>query len=151
MTEESRFVYVTYIATTAARLWEALTDHDFMRRYWLGYEHETDWRVGGAWRRTMPDGRLVDSGEVVAFELGRRLEMTWRHEMRPELTAEGWSVCTMEIEPAGAVMKLTVTHAMPRPGSRTIDGVSGGWPQIISNLKSLIETGSTIMPPRDFG
>jgi len=144
----SRFVYVTYIRTAPDRLWSALTTSDFMRQYWLGARAEAEWKVGGSWKLVLPDGRVTDTGEIVAFEPPRRLSIRWRNEFMPELKAEGWSLCTMELEPAGEAVKLTVTHSMEREGAKFINAVSGGWPQILSNLKSLLETGSVLLPPK---
>jgi len=91
-----------------------------------------------------------DSGEIAAFEPQKRLAIRWRNEFRPELKAEGWSLCTMEIERDGDVMKLTVTHSIERENSKLIEAVSGGWPQILSNLKSLLETGAVVLGPKYF-
>lgn len=148
---KSRFVYVTYIRTTPDRLWSALTNSEFARQYWLGIRVEADWKVGGEWKLSFADGRVADAGEIVIFEPEKRLGIRWRNEFRPELKAEGWSLCTMEVEPAGEAAKLTVTHSIEREDSRLIEAVSGGWPQILSNLKSLLETGSTVLPPRTCG
>ena len=142
---ESRFVYVTYIRTTAQRLWSALTSPEFVSQYWLGMRPEADWKLGGSWRLSFPDGRTADSGEIIEFEPPKRLAIRWRNEFRPELKAEGWSLCTMEIEPSGEAVKLTVTHTMEREDSQFIGAVSGGWPQILSNLKSLLETGVALL------
>jgi uncharacterized protein YndB with AHSA1/START domain len=152
MTEagKSSFVYVTYIRTTPERLWSALTSRDFAQQYWRGAYPEADWKLGGAWKLVLPDGRVADSGEIVAFEPCKRLGIRWRNEFRPELKAEGFSLCTMEIEPVDDAVKLTVTHSIERKGSKLIDAVSGGWPQILSNLKSLLETGSVVMGPKEF-
>jgi uncharacterized protein YndB with AHSA1/START domain len=147
--EQSRFVYVTYIRTTAERLWSALTSSDFAQQYWLGIRPEAEWKAGGAWKLSFPDGRVADVGEIVEFEPAKRLGIRWRNEFKPELKAEGWSLCTMELEPAGAAVKLTVTHSIEREASRFIDAVSSGWPQVLSNLKSLLETGSVVLPPRE--
>lgn len=147
----SRFVYVTYIRTTADKLWSALTSSEFAGQYWRGVRPEAEWKEGGSWKLVMPDGRIGDTGEIVTFEPGRRLSIRWRNEWLPEFKAEGWSFCTMEIEPVDGVMKLTVTHSMDRADSKFIyQGVSGGWPQILSNLKSLLETGSVILGPKEF-
>ena len=145
---KSQFVYVTYIRTTPDRLWSALTDSEFAPQYWLGVRVDADWKVGGAWKLSFADGRVADTGEIVAFEPEKRLGIRWRNEFRAELKAEGWSLCTMELEPVGEAVKLTVTHSIEREDSRFIEAVSGGWPQILSNLKSLLETGSTVLPPR---
>ncbi len=144
----STFVYVTFIRTTPAALWQALTDPEATPRYWLGVHHEAEWRAGGAWKLILPDGRVGDAGEVLEFNPPRRLVLRWRNEFRPELKEEGWSRCTMDIEPAGEAVKLTVTHSMERDGSKLIEAVSGGWPLILSNLKSLLETGSVVLESR---
>jgi uncharacterized protein YndB with AHSA1/START domain len=142
---KSRFVYVIYIRTTPERLWTALTSPEFARQYWRGAYPEAEWREGGSWKLMFPDGRIGDMGEIVACEPNRRLAIRWRNEFMPELKEEGWSLCTMEIEPVDGAVKLTVSHSMEREGSKFIDAVSNGWPQILSNLKSLLETGSVIL------
>jgi uncharacterized protein YndB with AHSA1/START domain len=147
---ESRFVYVTYIRTTPDELWSALTSAEFAQKYWLGARPEAEWKAGGAWKITLPDGRIADVGEIVEFVPAKRLAIRWRNEFRPELRAEGWSLCTMELEPLDKTVKLTVTHSMEREGAKFIDAVADGWPQILSNLKSLLETGSAILPPKYF-
>ncbi len=147
----SRFVYVTYIRTTPEQLWSALISADFARQYWRGAHPEADWKVGGAWKLVFPDGRVADAGEIVEFEPARRLSIRWRNEFKPEFKAEGWSLCVMEIETVDAAVKLTVSHGMERQGSKFIGAVSAGWPQILSNLKSLLETGSVVLPPMQFG
>jgi uncharacterized protein YndB with AHSA1/START domain len=144
----SSFVYVTYIRTTPERLWEALTSPQFAQEYWRGAHPEADWKVGGAWKLVLADGRVADSGEILAFEPNRRLQIRWRNEFMAELKAEGWSLCTMEIERDGEAVKLTVTHSIEREASRFIGAVSNGWPQILSNLKSLLETGAVVLPAK---
>ena len=146
----SRFVYVTYIRTTAERLWSALLSPDLAKQYWRGAHPEADWRPGGAWKLLLPDGRVADAGEIVAFEPEKRLSIRWRNEFKPELKAEGWSLCTLELEPTGEAVKLTVTHTMEREGAKFIGAVSEGWPQVLSNLKTLLETGSVLLPPLEF-
>lgn len=147
---ESRFVYVTYIRTTAEKLWAALTSPDFAEKYWRGARPVADWKLGGAWKLVFPDGRVADMGEFVAFEPEKRLAIRWRNEFKPEFKAEGWSLCTMEIEPVEDAVKLTVTHSIERADSKFIGAVSGGWPQILSNLKSILETGSVVLGPKEF-
>ena len=146
----SSFVYVTYIRTTPERLWAALTSPEFAQQYWRGARPEAEWRTGGAWKLVLPDGRVCDTGEILACEPQKRLSIRWRNEIRPELKEEGWSLCTMEIERVDETVKLTVTHSMERKGSKFIGAVSDGWPQILSNLKSLLETGSVILGPKYF-
>ncbi len=150
MTEgpKSEFVYVTYIRTTAEKLWAALTGAEFAKQYWRGASPVSDWKVGSPWKLQFPDGRLADSGEIVACEPNRKLAIRWRNEWSDELKKEGYSLCTMEIEPVEGTMKLTVTHGIERPNSNFIKAVSGGWPQILANLKSLLETGAVILGPK---
>ena len=78
----------------------------------------------------------------MAFEPPRRLVIRWHHRNKPELQAEGPSRCTMELEPSGTAVKLSITHTIEREPSKFIEAVSGGWPKVISNLKSLLENGS---------
>ena len=142
---ESRFVYVTYIRTTPERLWSALTTPEFMRQYWFDCSIATDWKRGSAWKLQFKDGRVADSGTIVEIDPPKRLVLEWRNEWSPELNAEGNARCTMELEPGDGAVKLTVTHAMARPQSKLIDAVGGGWPKILSNLKSLLEIGEVVM------
>lgn len=144
----STFVYVTFIRTTPTVLWQALIDPELTPRYWVGVRHEAEWRAGGAWKLILPDGRVGDTGEVLEFNPPRRLVLRWRNEFRPELKEEGWSRCTMDIEPAGEAVKLTLTHSIEQKDSKFIEAVSGGWPMILSNLKSLLETGSVVLTSR---
>jgi uncharacterized protein YndB with AHSA1/START domain len=138
------FVYVTYIRTTPEKLFEALTKPEFTQQYWFGVIQESEWKPGAAWTMKFSDGRVADAGEVVEYDPPRRLVLKWRHELRPELKAEGFSRCVMELEPAGEVVKLTITHSMERDGSKLVEAVSWGWPMILSSLKSLLETGQPL-------
>ena len=142
---ESTFVYVTYIRTTPEKLWAALTNSDFIKRYWFGMHVETDFRPGSPWRLVFADGRVADSGEILEADPPRRLVIKWRNQWKPEMNAEGFSRCTMELEPMNGAVKLTVTHGMDRAQSAFIGAVSGGWPRILSNLKSLLETGEVAL------
>jgi uncharacterized protein YndB with AHSA1/START domain len=142
----SIFVYVTYIRTTPEKLWSALTsDAEFMKQYWFGVHCESQWTAGSSWKMVYPDGRLADAGEIVEAEPPRRLVIRWQHQNKPELKAEGESLCTMELEPSGPAVKLSITHTIEREPSKFIEAVSGGWPKVISNLKSLLETGSAVL------
>ena len=138
----STFVYVTYIRTTPEKLWSALTDAQFMKQYWFGNHCESQWKAGSAWKMVSGEGKLIDAGEVVEADPPRRLVIRWRNQFRPELKEEGDSLCTMELEPSGSAVKLSITHSIEREGSKFIEALSGGWPKVISNLKSLLETGA---------
>jgi len=141
----STFVYVSYIRTTPQKLWSALTEVEFMKQYWFGMHCESQWRAGSAWKMVSGDGGITDAGEIVEAEAPRRMVIRWRHEKMPELKAEGDSLCTIELEPSGAAVKLSITHTIEREPSKFIAAVSNGWPGIISNLKSLLETGSVAL------
>ncbi|RFS85168.1 MarR family transcriptional regulator [Actinomadura spongiicola] len=150
----SEFVYTTYIKTTPERLWQALTDPAFTRRYW-GIAFETDWAPGSpiVWHEenaTMADPEQV----VLEADRPRRLSYTWHtftpewakavgvdEEKRAELLTEPRSKVTFEIEPAGETVKLTVVHE----GGDVVLGMSRhGWPQVVSGLKTLLETGEQL-------
>src|SRR5215813_13007976 len=141
----STFVYVTYIRTTQEKLWSALTDADFMKQYWLGHHCESKWTAGSPWKMVSTTGVVTDAGEIIESDPPRRLVIRWTHQQNPELEAEGASRCTMELAPSGAAIKLTITHTIEREPSKLIAAVSGGWPMILSNLKSLLETGSVAL------
>ena len=138
----SHFVYVTFIRTTPAKLWEALTDPQFIRQYWFNFTIASDFKKGSPWKMTSPDGTLTDAGEILESDPPRRMVIRWQHEWKPELKAEGPGRCTLDLEPAGSAVKLTITHEIEQPESKLINAVSGGWPLILSNLKSLLETGA---------
>jgi uncharacterized protein YndB with AHSA1/START domain len=142
---KSTFVYVTYIRTTPEKLWSALIDVECMKQYWFGVHCESQWTAGSSWKMVYPDGRNTDSGEIVEAEPPRRLVIRWQHQNNSELKAEGESHCTMELEPSGPAVKLSITHTIEREPSNFIVAVSGAWPKVISNLKSLLETGSAVL------
>jgi uncharacterized protein YndB with AHSA1/START domain len=144
----SQFVYVTYIRTTPEKLWSALTDKEFMKQYWFGNIVESAWKKGAPWKLIYPDGRASDTGEILEIDPPRRVVIRWQNEWNPELSAEGPSRCTMALEPAGKTVKLTITHEIERPESKLIAAVSAGWPLVLSNLKSLLETGEIAIVER---
>jgi uncharacterized protein YndB with AHSA1/START domain len=145
-----KFVYVTYIRTTPEKLWAALTAPQTIRKYWFGITAESDWKPGSPWCLKFEDGRVADTGEILESDPPRRLVIRWRNEFKPELKAVGYTRCAMEIETAdyypdrgGKAVKLTITHeAEAEQGAPMIEAVSGGWPKVLSNLKSLLETGA---------
>jgi uncharacterized protein YndB with AHSA1/START domain len=141
----STFVYVTYIRTTPDKLWAALTRPEFTRRYFFGVRFDTDWKAGSPWRMVHADDSVTDAGEVLESDPPKRLVLKWRHEKQPELKAEGYGRCVIELEPMGEAVKLSVLHTMDGEGSKLIEAVGGGWPRILSNLKSLLETGTVVL------
>jgi uncharacterized protein YndB with AHSA1/START domain len=145
---ESQFVYVTFIRTTPDKLWRALMEPEFTRQFWFDTIQESDWKPGASWKILFADGRIGDSGEVVEIDPPRRLVLKWRNEFFPELTAEGYSRVTYLLEAQGEVVKLTLTHEMDKRDSKFIKAVSNGWPIILASLKSLLETGESIVVTR---
>ena len=143
--DRSEFLYVTYIRTTPEKLWAALTEAEFAQQYWFGMHCNSDWKAGSPWELVSSDGKVLDAGAIVEAEPPRRLVIRWQHQNRPELKAEGYSICTMDLEPNGSAVKLSITHTIEVTPSKLIAAVSGGWPKIISNLKSLLETGSIVL------
>ena len=155
------FVYTTYINTTPERLWQALTDPAFTERYW-GATFETDWAVGSTYAWLEAGARMEGPEQVILeSEPYRRLSYSWHtftpewarafgvdEETRAAYAAGPRSRVTFEIEPAGPVVKLTVIHDGFEPGSALLEGVSGGWPMILANLKTLLETGD-LLPARE--
>ncbi|WP_433437090.1 ArsR/SmtB family transcription factor [Nonomuraea sp. CA-141351] len=151
------FVYTTYINTTPERLWQALTEPAFTRSYW-GVEIESDWKVGSTmvWKQ---GGVTIEDPEQVVLESEphRRLAYSW-HTFTPEFAKSvGWSdealaraaaeprsKVTFDIEQVGEMVKLTIVHGGFEPGSFIRESVSGGWPELISNLKTFLETGKTL-------
>jgi uncharacterized protein YndB with AHSA1/START domain len=116
-----------------------------MKQYWFGVHCESQWTAGSSWKMVSPEGQTTDIGEIVEADPPRRLVIRWRHQNKAELKAEGDSLCTMELEPNGPAVKLSITHTIERDASKLITAVSGGWPKILSNLKSLLETGSPVL------
>lgn len=141
---ESEFVYVTYIRTTPEKLWQALTEPEFTRKFWVATVQECDWKVGASWKLKAPDGRIADAGEVVEIDPPNKLVLTWQNHLFPEMTAEGFTRMTYLLEAQGSFVKLTLTHTMDKKDSKTIKAVSNGWPSILSSLKSLLETGEAL-------
>jgi uncharacterized protein YndB with AHSA1/START domain len=141
----STFAYATYIKTTPEKLWAALTKPEFMRLYWFGVAIDTDWKAGSPWTMVHGDGRVTDAGQVAECDPPRRIVLSWTHQMNPDLAAEGESQCVIELEPLDGAVKLTILHTMQRGDSKLIQAVSGGWPRILSNLKSYLETGAAIL------
>jgi uncharacterized protein YndB with AHSA1/START domain len=91
-----------------------------------------------------PSGTISDAGEIIEATPHKRLVIRWEHQYA-DAKDEGASLCTFEIEPSGSATKLSIRHTMEREGSKLIAKVSGGWPKILANLKSLLETGSVVL------
>ena len=145
------FIYVTYIETTPEKLWEALTNSEFSKRYWFGTEFETDWKVGSPFALVM-NGTTTDVGEILEFDRPRRLSYTFHHVLSEAARKERPTKVVFHLEPHGKLVKLTLTHEGFEAGSATLDGISKGWPAILSSLKSLLESGTALaIPPSALG
>jgi DNA-binding transcriptional ArsR family regulator/uncharacterized protein YndB with AHSA1/START domain len=160
MDDKPSFVYTTYIRTTAEQLWQALTDPAFTERYW-NIRFETDWQQGSAMTWHQRGVAISDPEQVVLIaEPYTRLAYTW-HAFTPEfsdaidlsddarerIAGERRSKVTFELEDQGGRVKLTVIHDDLEPGGVSASMVSMGWPAVLSDLKTLLETGDTL-PPR---
>jgi uncharacterized protein YndB with AHSA1/START domain len=143
----SRFEYVTFIRATPETLWAALTDPQVINQYWFGMKIDCGWKNGSPWTMFFPDGRLCDAGEILEIDQPRLMVIKWHNQWKPELKAEGPSRCTIQLEPTGKAIKLTIKHEIDRPEAQLITAVSSewGWPRVISNLKSLLETGEPVL------
>ena len=143
---KSAFVYVSYIKTTREQLWHALTDQAMINQWWGGgLNIQCDWVAGSTWAMGYDDGRPAGSGEILEILPPERMVIKWRNESKAELKAEGYTRCEIELEQMNEAVKLKITHSIDLADSRFIEAVSGGWPLIISNLKSLLETGEVAM------
>ena len=140
----SKYVYVTFIRTSPQKLWDALTKPEFIKQYWFNMTQESEWKVGAPWKMLSSDGGVTDAGEVLEIDPPRRLVLKWRNEFMPELKAEGYSRCVYDLEQDGDVMKLTVTHSIDKDDAKLITAVSGGWPRILSSLKTMLEGGAPL-------
>ena len=138
-------VYTIYIASTPEKVWQALTSAEFSRQYFFGNAVEVEMRVGGAYIVRTPDGALHISGEVIECDPPRKLTVTFNVNW-PELVEKlGPTLVAYEIEQSGEAVRLTLTQSQDRVLSDDIlSGGRGGWPAILSSLKSVLETGKPL-------
>jgi uncharacterized protein YndB with AHSA1/START domain/DNA-binding transcriptional ArsR family regulator len=143
MADKPAFVYVTYISSTPEKVWDALTDADLTAAYW-GHSNVSDWRQGSRWEHVRTDGSGIADvvGKVVESERPTRLVTTWAAP-EDEGEEDRYSRVTFDIRPHEDIVRLTVTHEDLKDEGELAD-VSGGWPAVLSNLKSLLETGSPL-------
>jgi uncharacterized protein YndB with AHSA1/START domain len=135
-------VYQVEIATTAERLWQALTDPQQTRKYWHGALSTSDWKVGSRWTSESEDGEVYLDGEILEIDPPRRLVHSFHIVHKPEAAAEAPSRLEFEITPIGDRCRLTVTHSGRGPA--TMAYTSGGWETIFAGLKELLETGQVV-------
>lgn len=138
-------VYTIYIASTPEKVWEALTSAEFSRLYFSKFGVEVELRVGGQFRVKAPDSSDHITGEVLECDPPRRLTVTWDVNWPGLVEKLGSTLVTYDVEQAGGSVRLTMTQANDRPiDDDILSGGRMGWPAILSNLKSLLETGSTM-------
>jgi uncharacterized protein YndB with AHSA1/START domain len=137
-------VYEIYIRTTPEELWHALTDQEQRAKYTFGVQVTSDWTEGSPYEGTAGGSPMLE-GENVEVDPPRRLVQTFRALWSDEVKAEPQSTVTWEIEPVEDSCKLLVTHSDLREGGNA--EIYGGWPQILSGLKTLLETGKTLTTP----
>ena len=150
---EPKTVYVTYIAATLEKIWQALTSPDFTAKYFFGRTVEIEPKIGGTFVLRMPDGRVDVQGSVLKWDPPRQLAVTWRvmwHEDMRELPV---CLVTYQLEEAGESVRLTLTESFSWDVPEAmLAGGRSGWPAILSSLKSLLETGKPLVikmePPK---
>jgi uncharacterized protein YndB with AHSA1/START domain len=136
MNNAPKLVYVTHIRTTPAKLWEALTDPDFIQQYFFGCRNTSTWQVGDVIESRDPDGELSWHGKILKSIPEQEVVFTFDH-----LTDEPPSTVRYEIEPQGEMVRLTITHEDFQEVSPIRERVKNGWPSIIEGIKSLLEKG----------
>lgn len=147
-------IYVSYIASTPEKIWQALTSPEFTEKYFFGRTIELEPRVGGTFILRMPDRRVDVQGRVIRYEPPHKLAVTWRVEWNEDMRKLPECLVTFEIAPAGEAMRLTVTESYTWDVPEAIlAGGRMGWPAILSSLKSLLETGKALNikmePPKE--
>jgi uncharacterized protein YndB with AHSA1/START domain len=139
-------VFEIYIKTTPERLWEAITDSEMRSKYNFGVGVKSDWKPGSRYEGVHPGAPApISEGENLEVDPPRRLVQSFNALWSDEVKNEGTSRVTWEIEPVGDSCRLTVTHDELREGAN--DELFGGWPMILSGLKTLLETGEKLTTP----
>jgi uncharacterized protein YndB with AHSA1/START domain len=139
-------IYEIYIKTTPERLWEALTTSEIRRKYHFGTGIDSDWTVGSKIEvGNQEHGVVLGDGEVLEIDPPRKLVITMRALWGEDVKAEGFSRVTYEITPVGDSCHLVLTHDQLRDGAN--DQLYGGWPMILSGLKTWLESGELLTTP----
>jgi uncharacterized protein YndB with AHSA1/START domain len=138
-------IYVTYIVTTAEKLWAALTSAEFTQQYFFGRRIESDWKVGAIVRYWQEDGTLDVEGTILECDPPRRVSFTWRVMWIEEYRNLPPALVTFQLDSLGEVVRLTMTEAHDESiEEKLLEGGRKGWPVILSGLKSLLETGHAL-------
>jgi len=131
------FIYTMFIRSTPEKTWDAISKPEFTRQYWGGMANVSDWKQGSKWDHLNPENEVWVTGKVVESTPPRRLVLTWAD---PE-DLDDCSRVTFEIKPVDDMVCLTVTHDEFKANSPMAEKVSQGWPQVLSSLKTFLETG----------
>ena len=134
-----KFMYVTYIATTPQKVWDALLKGELTRQYWK-HENVSDWKPGSQWQHVADDGKRTVKiiGKVLESVPNKRLVLTWG-EVADAAHAATHSRVAIDIETVGAMVRLTVAHDELNPDMQR--KIANGWPRVLCSLKSFLETG----------
>jgi uncharacterized protein YndB with AHSA1/START domain len=138
-------VFEIYIKTTPERLWEAITSEEMRKKYSFGVGTKSDWTQGSEYSAAVPGVIEIASGENLEVDPPRRLVQSFTAHWSEEVEHEGTSRVTWEIEPVGTSCRLRVTH--DQLGESANSELFGGWPMILSGLKTLLETGEMLDTP----
>jgi uncharacterized protein YndB with AHSA1/START domain len=144
-TAKPQFVYVTYIAASPERVWEALTRPDLSEKYWFGYRVTADGKAGERMTAVNPAGRLAHDDPIIESDPPRKLVYGWK-PLYKDMPDERPSRVTFLLEPFKGQTRLTVTHDEFEEGSRIFGMISKGWPAVLSSLKSFLEMGRGLEP-----
>jgi uncharacterized protein YndB with AHSA1/START domain len=139
------FVYVTYIAASPERVWEALTRPDLSEKYWFGYRVTAGGKAGERMTAVNPAGRLAHDDPIIESDPPRKLVYGWK-PLYKDMPDERPSRVTFLLEPFKGQTRLTVTHDEFEEGSRIFGMISKGWPAVLSSLKSFLEMGRGLEP-----
>jgi len=143
-------VYVTYIATTPDKVWDALTIGDLTKQFFFGRRVEIEQQVDGSFRLWQPDGKLDVEGRVIICDKPRKLAVTWRVMWIEDMRKLPECLVTYQIDDLGQVVRLTMTESHQiELDEKMLEGGRRGWPVILNNLKTLLETGHP-MPEFNF-
>ena len=140
----TRFLYVVYIAAPARTVWKALFDPKLTAQYWQ-HENRSDWKKGSRWEhvRSGARGDVDLVGKVLECVPPRRLVVSWAFPSDAKKPAKHSRV-TYEVERFRGITRLTVTHDRLEPRSDMLEGITEGWPKVLTSLKSLLETGKAL-------